>query len=342
MRFRYHVLLSTTALLALGACNDSDTITEAGEPALELTAAAPAGDRLATVEWEGSTPKLYLQNLDGSDRKQVHFLHVSDHVTGNYSPRQLPVTDESIRAIPRMKWSPDGRFLAVVVAPSTEALQIVLVSADGRALRTVSPNSQYLWGDIEWSLDGKWLAYILATGPFGRAPDLFVTELGIDKVTRVTVGSKLSGYDVLRFDPSGHQLFITERLGFADDGVNGLARLSTVDLATGTITAGATVIGEPQGLPRDGSWSLFMRWSASVPGARELFRRAADGTETVLAVGDLRQAVVLEDDAQAILVSAPPKAEGDRYDLIGLAQPGDLQGNLPVGPSATWAAVWLQ
>jgi dipeptidyl aminopeptidase/acylaminoacyl peptidase len=342
MRFRHDLLLSTAALLALGACTDADGPTEAATPSLAESAAAPTGDRLATVEWEGSSPRLYLQNLDGSERKQVHFVHVSDHVTGNYSPRQLPVTDESIRAIPRMKWSPDGRYLAVVVAPSTEALQIVLVSADGRALRTVSPNSQYLWGDLDWSPDGSRLAYILSTGPFGRAPDLFVTELGADRVTRVTVGSRLSGYDVVRFAPSGQQIFITERLGFADDGVNGLARLSTVDLATGTITPGDAVIGEPQGLPRDGSWSLFIRWSASVPGARELFRRAADGTEAVLATGGLRQAVVLEDDSEAILVSTAAKAGGDRFDLIGLALPDDVHATLPVDPAATWAAAWLR
>jgi Tol biopolymer transport system component len=342
MRLRYDMLLSTTALLALGACNDSGTPTDAGMPTLAEDAIAPAGDRLATVEWEGGTPRLYIQSLDGSHRTQVHFSHVSDHVIGNYSPRQLPVTDETIRAIPRVKWSPDGRFLAAVVAPSTEALQIVLVSADGRALRTVSPNSQYLWGDIDWSPDGRRLAYILATGPFGRAPELFVSELGADRVTRVTTGSKLSGYDVVRFAPSGQQILITERLGFAEDGVNGLARLSTVDLATGTIAPGDTVIGEPQGLPRDGSWSLFIRWSAAVPGGRELFRRAADGSETVLASGELRQAVTLENDAEAILVSTPPKAGSDSYELIGLAQPGDVRATLPVEAGATWAAVWRQ
>jgi Tol biopolymer transport system component len=124
---------------------------------------------------------------------RVHFDHVSNHVTGNYSPRQLPVTDETIRAMPRVKWSPDGRYLTVIVARSTEALQVVLVSADGRALRTVSPNSQYLWGDVEWSPDARRIAYIVATGPYGSRPDLFVTDLGADRVTRVTTGSRLSG-----------------------------------------------------------------------------------------------------------------------------------------------------
>lgn len=340
MRFQSEFLALAAALLALNACGDNDAATAPNRTTQTVAAAAPQGDRLATVEWEGSTPRLFLQDLDGGNRLQVHFSHVSDHVTGNYSPRQLPVTDETIRAIPRVRWSPDGRFLAVVVAPSTEALQIVLVSADGLALRTVSPNSQYLWGDVEWSPDARRIAYIMATGPFGSRPDLFVTELGPDRVTRVTTGSHLSGYDVVRFHPSGQRLFFTERLGWAEDGINGLARLASVELAGGNLVTADTVVGEPQGLPRDGSWALFIRWSATVPGARELFRRAADGSETVLASGDLRQASVLENDAEALLVSTPPKSGSDSYQLIGLDQPNDVQATLPVGANTSWAAVW--
>ena len=40
-------------------------------------AATQSGDRLATIEWEGSTPRLYIQNLDGSDRVRVKFDHVN-------------------------------------------------------------------------------------------------------------------------------------------------------------------------------------------------------------------------------------------------------------------------
>jgi hypothetical protein len=155
--------------------------------------------------------------------------------------------------------------------------------------------------------DARRIAYIVATGSYGSRPDLFVTELGADRVTRVTTGSRLSGYDVVRFDPSGRRLYFTERLGWAEDGINGLARLASVDLTSGTVTTADTVVGEPQGLPRDGSWALFMRSSAVNPGARELLRRAVDGSETVLASGDLRQAVVLEGDREAVLHAMLPK-----------------------------------
>jgi Tol biopolymer transport system component len=340
MRLRLRFTAGTLVLLALGACADAGGPTSPSPAVLAAEARAPQGDLLATVEWDKGTPMLYLQQADGTGRVRVHFDHVSDHVTGNYSPRQLPVTDETIRAIPRMKWSPDGRFLAVIVAPSTEALQVVLVSADGRALRTVSPNSQYLWGDIEWSPDARRIAYIMATGPYGRLPDLFVTELGIDRVTRVTTGSLLSGHDAVRFDPSGQRLHFTERLGWAEDGVNGLARLASVDLASGAITITDTVVGEPQGRSRDGSWALFMRSSPVDPAVRELFRRSADGSETVLASGELRQAVILEGDREALLDATLPKEAVESFSIIGLDQPDDVRLKLPTQPTTAWAALW--
>ena len=228
MRLR-STLLVPLAAAALGGCVDHDTLTAPRTTPSRVLVPNRGGDRVATIEWEGRYPRLYLQNLDGSDRVRVSFAHVSDHVVGNYSPLQLPVTDETLTRITSAKWSPDGRFLAVIVAPASEALQVVLVSADGRALRTVSPNSQYLWGSVEWSPDASRIAYIMATGPYGMLPDIFVTDLGRDQVQRVTTGTKVSGYDAMRFDATGTRLFFTEHLGFADDGINSLSQLASVD-----------------------------------------------------------------------------------------------------------------
>ncbi|HEU4564234.1 MAG TPA: hypothetical protein VFS05_06290 [Gemmatimonadaceae bacterium] len=340
MRLRLSLSVPAAAVLALGACADNGTLTAPHAPSTLTAAAAPGGDRVATIEWEGSTPALYVQNLDGSGRVRVRFEHVSSHVTGNYSPRQLPVTDATIRRFTRMRWSPDGRYLAVIVAPSSEALQVVLVTADGRALRTVSPNSQYLWGDVEWSPDSRRIAYIMATGPYGLLPDLFVTELGPDRVTRVTTGAKLSGYDVMRFDASGQRLYFTERLGWAPDGMNGLARLASVDLASGAVVTGDTVVGEPQALPRDGSWALFVRWSATTPGARELVRREADGSETILATGDVAGAGIVEGDEEAVVGFWDPNAAGPSFMVMGLEQPDDVRAKLSTTSTTQWAALW--
>ena len=306
MRIR-STLLAPLAAIALGACADESIVTAPNATPQAVLVPNRTGDRLATIEWEGSTPRLYLQNPDGTDRVRVSFAHVSDHVKGNYSPRLLPVTDESLMRITRAKWSPDGRYLAVIVAPASDALQVVLVSADGRALRTVSPNSQYLWGNVDWSPDASQIAYIMATGPYGLAPDIFVTTLGQDQVTRVTKGAQLSGYDAIRFDSKGGRILFTEHLGWADDGDNSLSRLASVDLATGTIERGETVVGEPQGLARDGSWALFVRTVSYTPYTRELFRLpAGGGRPTVLASGEI----------------------------------GDVRGKLSTQPSTVWASLY--
>jgi hypothetical protein len=340
MRFRSTLLAPLAALFALAACADQSSPTAPRATAQAVLVPSRGGDRLASIEWEGSTPRLYLQNLDGTDRVRVSFAHVSDHVQGNYSPRQLPVTDESLMRITRVRWSPDGRYLAVIVAPSSEALQVVLVSADGRAMRTVSPNSQYLWGNVEWSPDASRVAYIMATGPFGLSPDIFVTKLGSDQVTRVTTGARLSGYDAIRFDASGTRIQFTEHLGWADDGDNSLSRLASVDLATGTIMRGENVVGEPQGFARDGSWALFMRTVSYTPYTRELFRLpSGGGRETVLATGELASADVAENDQEAVLSTWSNDGTA-AFSVIGLGQPGDVREKLTTTSSATWASLW--
>src|SRR5689334_13888782 len=100
-------LLGSFAALALRACPHDTSITAPDITPTRALVSSRGGDRLATIEWEGSTPRLYLQDLDGSNRVRVSFAHVSDHVQGNYSPRQLPVTDETLLRITRVKWSPD-------------------------------------------------------------------------------------------------------------------------------------------------------------------------------------------------------------------------------------------
>jgi hypothetical protein len=82
-------------------------------------------------------------------------------------------------------------------------------------------------------------------------------------------------------------------------------------LGGGRTAIGGTVVGEPQGLPRDGSWSLFIRWSATTPGAREALLDA-----------------MLSNDA------------GDSYSVIGLDRPDDVHLTLKTQPATTWATLW--
>ena len=283
MRILHDLAPLTAVALAISACSD-ESISPGFRPGID-------GGRVATVEWEGSTPMLYLQDADGSGRVRVHFENVTDDIPGNLD---LPVTDETILAIPRMKWSPDGQYLAVIVAPAYEALQVVLVRADGRALRTVSPNSQYIWSDVEWSSDSRRIAYVMATTQNGGLPDLFVTDLSADSVIRVTTIGTFTGYDTFRFDPSGGRLYFVRRVGWAEDGINGRSRVGYIDLGSGSVVEGKEVIGDPQGLTRDGSWGLFTRWSVTHPDQSDLIRVPLRlGTERVLTTGDLGHAIDL-------------------------------------------------
>jgi hypothetical protein len=340
-------LLAFLAALPLAACSDHPvpTAPTAAGPARSLVDAAATlrRDRLATIEQEGATEVLYLQNADGSGRVRVHFQNVHDHVAGNYSSSVLPVTDETIRAIRRAKWSSDGQQLAVVVVPALDASQVVLVSADGHDLRTVSPNSQYLFGDVEWSPDSRRIAYAMSTGPYASWPDLFVTDLGPDQVRRVTTSGKLSGYDTFRFDPTGQRLLFTEHLGWAEDGVNVLSRLAYADLAAGTVVAGHNIVGEPQGFARDGSWGLFIRSDSERESTRELVRvPLRDGVEAVLATGDVWNAVLLEGDREAVVNVPDPNdrtGAARSFRMFGVDAPNDVRATLPTGPNVTWAAL---
>lgn len=340
MQFRLSLLAPIAAVLALGACADQGPLTAPRSASTPASVVIPTrgGDRLATIEWEGSTPTLYLQDVDGANRVRVHFDHVSDHVTGNYSPRALPVTDESIKYFTRARWSPDGRYLAVVVAPAYDALQIVLVTAEGLALRTISPNSQYLWGDIDWSPDSRRIAYIMAKGPYGMLPDIFMTDIGRDEVTEVTSGAKLTGYDVMRFDAAGTHIFFTEHLGWAPDGINSLSRVASVDLASGVVSRGDTVVGDPQGFARDGSFALFMRTRTTAPYLRELVELPDGGKAMVLATGSLGGAVIAEGDQEAVL--SDWGGNGQSFSVIGLGQPDDLRAKLSTSEGTTWATLW--
>ena len=331
--------------LPLAACSspaDPTAPIVARSPLSPVQVVAPLkGDRLATIEMEENREVLYLQNADGSNRVRVHFRNVHDHVAGNYPPSMLPVTDETIRAIRRAKWSPDGQQLAVIVVPGNDVAEVVLVSADGHDIRTVSPNGQYLVGDIDWSPDSRRIAYTMTTGPFASLPDLFVTELGPDQVRRLTTSGKVSGFDTFRFGLDGERIHFTERLGLAPDGVNTLSRLLSTDLTTGQIVDHGTLVGEPQGIARDGSWGLLIRWGAEH--LRELVRVSfGDSRETVLANGDLWNAALLEGDRDAIVVAANPDDRVDSartFRIYGVDAPNDVRATLPTAGNVNWATL---
>ena len=100
------------------------------------------------------------------------------------------------------------------------------------------------------------------------------------------------------------------------------------------------MLGEPQGIARDGRSVLLLRWNAE--GVRELVRTdLSSRREIVLATGDMVNAVLLEGDAEALVVSP------DLYDrsgstrtfrIFGVNAPNDVRAILPTARNVNWAA----
>jgi len=336
---------AVTAALALAACAEPATAPHAATPAsLAVNDVALRRDRLATIEVEGRFPALYIGTADGKERVRVRFENVRDRITGNYPAEYLPVRDETIFAMGPAKWSPDGQQLAVVVTLGFDQSQVVVMNADGRNMRTVSPNGQIILGDVDWSPDSRRIAYSMSTEPNARHVDLFVTDLVKDEVRRLTTKGLFSVWDEYRWDAAGAGVFFTEFEGWTDGGANRLSRVNYVSLAGELTGTARQIAGDPQGLARDGSWAIVTRWPARDGGtARELARvRVGGGEETVLASGDLLYAELLEGDRELVLVAsdaADPWSGVRQYRVFGTGAPDDVRATLAVPASASSMAL---
>lgn len=328
MRVAFPRALPVTVVLALIGCTDP----------MGSDPGSAARDRFATVEWNGSQPMLFLQNADGSGRTRVSFDSVTDNIPGNIGPG---VSDSTLLTIKRVRWSPDGRYLAVVATPAHEADQVVLVSAEGRALRTVSPNTQVIWSDIEWSPDSHRIAYLMATHMLGGLPDLFITDLTDDRIIRVTTsGLQPPGYTAFRFSRTGTRLYFMKHLGWAPDSVNYLSQSGYVELANGSIVEGVEIVGEPQGISQEGNLLFGIRWSKALPGQRELFVRSLpSGATKVLVSGDLGHAILLDGEREVLLGLWNSDQSALVFRVYGVDSGNDVHATVPTAPSTTWAAL---
>lgn len=334
-RFPVRRLLPAAGALLLAACTDAPTAAEPAVRTATVLAAARGGDRLATIEFEGRSPALFIQDAEGKNRFRVRFVGVHDRVEGNYPRRFLEVSDSTIRALGPAKWSPDGRQLAVVVTIGFDQSQVVVMNADGHNIRVASPNSQIILGDVDWSADSRWIAYGMSTLPNAQGVDLFVTELATSKVSRLTSEGRASVFDEYRFDARGGGLWLTQFEGWSEDGMHRVSRVYHVALDGTKTGVDAKLVGDPQGLSRDGRWALAMRQVKDGNGVRELVRQPlGEGEELSLVSGNLMYAELLENDAEAVVVSVDANWT-PAYEVFGLDAARDYRGTLPVAP---WAA----
>ena len=344
MSLRTRGALLAPALLLLGACTDDPATAPAAAPrgAVETAVALKTG-RLATIESEGRFPALYVQDEDGKNRLRVRFANVRDRIAGNWPAEMLPVTDDRILALGPAKWSPDGQQLAVVVTLAFDQSQVVVMDADGRNIRTASPNGQIILGDVDWAPDSRRIAYTMSTLPNAQGVDLFVTELGRDAVRRLTTGGRFSVFDEYRFDAAGQGLWFTQYEGRTEDDRNRVSRIYHVSLDGVLEGVPAKLVGDPQGISRDGQWALALRYVKDSDVARELVRAPmlAKGEELALAMGDLWYAEMLEGDDEAVLVGDARGGSGFGYTRLGVHAADDRRGQLPV-PSYAASMAYLR
>jgi Tol biopolymer transport system component len=197
------------------------------------------------------------------------------------------------------------------------------MDADGTDPRIVSPNSQYIVGDVDWSPDGKRLAYIMSTRPSLGGLELFVSDVsGAPKVTQVTTASGYRGLGgTIRFTSTGTAVWLSQVTG--EQGAplfESIGAVRRVDLATGTITSvRESLAGEVQAVSRGGAWALVMRHKALTNGVydNQLIRVPLVGTgPEVLVVdgGQLDFARLTSDDTRLVLLR-----DGARFTTIAFA-----------------------
>lgn len=336
MSLRTGAALLAPALLTLAACAD-DTLTAPGAPRAAAVATALKDGRLATVESEGRRPALFIQQADGTGRFRVRFANVHDRIEGNWPAEMLPVTDDRIVALGPARWSPDGQQLAVVVTLGFDQSQVVVMNADGRNIRTASPNGQIILGDVDWSPDSRRIAYTMSTLPHAQGVDLFVTDLVKDAVQRITHEGRFGVFDEYRFDARGAGLWYTQFESWSGDGSTRVSRVYHASLAGQVDGVPMKLEGNPQGLARDGRWAIVLRPAKGDPSVTELARSPLfeGGEELPLARGELMYAELVEGDDEAVLVGTSRETGLTSYGRLGIHTVADRRGTLPVSP---WAA----
>ncbi len=211
---------------------DAGTSTDAGTDAGPQQ---PGAMRVAYVEYTAAgRPLLWVQRPDGTDRRQLHFTGIVDDVP-EQDPSAPTVTDDHVRSVHQLAWSPDGVHLAVVVSTAIDQGEVVVLDADAGGGAVVSYNGQYVMPALDWSADGRKLAFVMSTQPRARGLELVVSDVPAHRWRRVTTGANLRGVSVqLRFVPDGNTVIVSR---VEDQGTSAPwdwhSTLLRVDVATG-------------------------------------------------------------------------------------------------------------
>ena len=300
--------VTAAALALLPACSS------------EKVTSPDASTRLAVTTRLGNEPVFQIQNLDGRDAQRLRFLNVVDDMPGNSN--LLTVTDDAVLNISEPRWSRTGDRVAVVVSVAFDQSEVVVFDpATGRA-EVASPNTQVIFGHVDWSQPGTDIAYTMST-VLTSGVDLFTTNLASHVVRRLTTGANL-GQSVVRWDVSAAHLYFSQHIGDAKDAAaNWISQVARVNVSSGVIdTVKTAITGQVLAISRGGQWALVRRFRTRGIDTftADLVRLSlVDGSETPLVANEMITRAQLSPEESRVLVAIGILAGGPSvYDLIDL------------------------
>jgi len=301
--------------------------------------------RVAYVDYtEAGRARLWVQRPDGGDRRQVHFTGILDDVP-DQDPHVPTVTDDHIRGVHRLAWSPDGAHLALVLSTAADQSEVVVLDVDAGGGAVVSANGQYVMPALDWSADGRQIAYVMSTLPRIGGLELCVTDATAHRWRRVTTGANLRGLAVqLRFVPDASAVLVSR---VEDQGTSAPwdwhQTLLRVDAATGARPALETLFtGRIDAMSRDLSAVYTVRNRPE--GGHKLFARSASGgAESVLLDDAVFSSAAATPHDRALLITNDARAAGStdnawQYRVLRLP---DAATRVDVPPSVERVAVWV-
>ncbi len=262
--------LAILSVLGLAACGDSATTTapEVFSPIASV----------AVTTFASNKPVLFVQAVDGTQKKRINFTNIRDEIPGNFAG--LTVSDGNLLALGNPSWDPTGTGrVAVVATIAYDQSEIVVMRTDGSGGDVASINTQIIAGTPEWSPDGKKLAYIMATLPGLKGLDLFITDLTTHTVKRLTTNANLTNATV-RWSLDGQSIYYTKVTGpsAGTDHINDIVKINATTGASETVATG--ISGQISSISRTGARVLLTRGFGV---SRSLIEHDLSGTERTLA-----------------------------------------------------------
>lgn len=301
--------------------------------------------RVAYVDYtEAGRARLWVQRPDGGDRRQVHFTGILDDVP-DQDPHVPTVTDEHIRGVHRLAWSPDGVHLALVLSTAADQSEVVVLDVDAGGGAVVSANGQYVMPALDWSADGRRLAFVMSTAPRAGGLELITADVPAHRWQFATRGAALRGLSVrVRFDPSGAS--VTYSRIDAEEPTNpwnSRSSLHRVTLATGAdATLASDLVGRIDAIARDASSVWLTRVVRATTGGSSdnavITRTVPGGAESTL-IDRASVSLVAQGpyDGPLLAVDLDPSGSGGVHRFV---QPGAPDGRVDLPPGAERAALW--